>query len=140
MLGAGYVIKDFKGFKKKKKKRRAKTDQEEEDNQNKSGSPQPRLNQGPGSQGVTGSNDLRFNLTFSIRDDLSQIYDLLTGINGQADRGSRATSFNPTIEYDVNKNLSLRFYFDYTRVVPKTTISFPITTIRSGLTFRFNIN
>lgn len=80
------------------------------------------------------------NLSYSLRDDLSQVYDLMTGVDAQADRGSKTVTLNPTVEYDVNNNLTLRFYFDYSKIVPKTTLSFPVTTIRSGVTFRFNIN
>lgn len=81
---------------------------------------------------VAKSRDIRINLSYSLRDDISQIYDLLTGIDAQADRGSKTVTLNPTIEYDVNKNPALRFYFDYSKITPRTTLSFPVTTIRSG--------
>lgn len=135
IIGGGYVIKNFKAFSKKKKsvKKKKKKDGEPEDD-----SPEP--DDKAKRTTVAKGRDLRFNLSYSLRDDLSQVYDLLTGISAQADRGSKTVTLNPTIEYDVNKNLSLRFYFDYSKITPKTSLNFPVTTIRSGLTLRFNIN
>ncbi|HMU01978.1 MAG TPA: hypothetical protein PJ990_00055, partial [Saprospiraceae bacterium] len=135
VIGGGYVIKNFKAFSKKKKsvKKKKKKDGEPEDD-----SPEP--DNKAKRTTVAKGRDLRFNLSYSLRDDLSQVYDLLTGISAQADRGSKTVTLNPTIEYDVNKNLSLRFYFDYSKITPKTSLNFPVTTIRSGLTLRFNIN
>lgn len=135
VIGGGYVIKNFKAFSKKKKslKKKKKKDGEPEDDSPAPDDKQKRTTAAKG-------RDLRFNFSYSLRDDLSQVYDLLTGINAQADRGSKTVTLNPTIEYDVNKNLSLRFYFDYSKITPKTSLNFPVTTIRSGLTLRFNIN
>jgi cell surface protein SprA len=133
VIGGGYVIKNFQAFKKKKKsvKKKKKVGEPDDD------SP---VDDSPKRTTVAKGRDLRFNLSYSLRDDISQIYDLLTGINAQADRGSKTVTLNPTIEYDVNKNLSLRFYFDYSKIIPKTSLNFPVTTIRSGITLRFNIN
>ena len=135
VFGGGYVIKNFKGFSKKKKaKAKKKTDK---DDGLASGQPSSK----PANKSSTSkTRDLRMNLSYSLRDDLSQVYDLMTGVDAQADRGSKTVTLNPTVEYDVNNNLTLRFYFDYSKIVPKTTLSFPVTTIRSGVTFRFNIN
>jgi len=130
VIGGGYVIKDFGGFKKKKAPRKGKN----ADDGNLSPDP------APARTSVAKSRDIRINLSYSLRDDISQIYDLLTGIDAQADRGSKTVTLNPTIEYDVNKNLALRFYFDYSKITPRTSLSFPVTTIRSGVTLRFNIN
>jgi cell surface protein SprA len=141
-IGGGYVIKNFKSFSKKKKKRKTqkkkKDGEPEEEPEKKDGGLLSKLvkNNSTSAQG----RDIRINLSYSLRDDVSQIYDLLSGIDAQADRGQKTIKLNPTIEYDVNKNLALRFYFDYARTVPRTTLSFPTTTIRSGITLRFSIN
>ncbi|MBK9256009.1 MAG: cell surface protein SprA [Saprospiraceae bacterium] len=134
VVGAGYVITDFKGFGSKKKERKKKPKEGAE--------PEVKdpATTGPKRTVTAKGRDLKFNLSYSLRDDESQVYDLLAGTASQADRGSKAITLNPNIEYDVNKNLSVRFYFDYQRIIPKTTISFPITTIRSGFTLRFFIN
>ena len=129
VLGGGYIIKNVKTSKAKKPKKTKKGDVADD-------SPID----SPTRTSVAKSRDIRINLSYSLRDDISQIYDLLTGIDAQADRGSKTVTLNPTIEYDVNKNLALRFYFDYSKITPRTTLSFPVTTIRSGVTLRFNIN
>ena len=131
VLGGGYIIKNVKSGSKAKKSRRPKKDGDVTDD-----SPVD----SPARTSVAKSRDIRINFSYSLRDDISQIYDLLTGIDAQADRGSKTVTLNPTVEYDVNKNLALRFYFDYSKITPRTTLSFPVTTIRSGVTLRFNIN
>ncbi len=140
VIGGGYIIKDVKMFgKKKKAKKKAKKDDDTKtDDLNPAPDPTAKPNNNRTS--VPKSRDVRINFSYSLRDDISQIYDLLTGIDAQADRGSKTVTMNPTIEYDVNKNLALRFYFDYSKVTPRTSLSFPVTTIRSGITLRFNIN
>jgi cell surface protein SprA len=140
-IGGGYVIKNFKSFSKKKKKntkKKKKVGDEAEEEEKKDGGLLSKLvkNNSTSAQG----RDVRINFSYSLRDDVSEVYDLLSGIDAQADRGQKTIALNPTVEYDVNKNLALRFYFDYARTVPRTTLSFPTTTIRSGVTLRFSIN
>ncbi|MCE2788282.1 MAG: cell surface protein SprA [Saprospiraceae bacterium] len=141
VIGGGYVVKNFKGFGKKKKARKTKKKEEADETS-------PEKDKLTGLLGKLGTDkgtaaqgrDLKINFSYSLRDDISQIYDLLTGIDAQADRGNKTVTMNPTVEYDVNKNLSLRFYFDYSKITPKTSLSFPVTTIRTGVTLRFSIN
>ena len=135
------MIKNFKSFSKKKKKntkKKKKVGDEAEEEEKKDGGLLSKLvkNNSTSAQG----RDVRINFSYSLRDDVSEVYDLLSGIDAQADRGQKTIALNPTVEYDVNKNLALRFYFDYARTVPRTTLSFPTTTIRSGVTLRFSIN
>lgn len=135
-LGVGYVLKNFRAFKKDKKSNRRKKAEEEEPK--KGGGILSKLvnDKGTSAQGK----DLRISLTYSLKDDISEVYDLQTGVDGQANRGQKTVTFSPNVEYDVNKNLALRFFFDYSKTVPRTTLSFPVTTIRSGVTLRFSIN
>ena len=126
-IGAGYVLKNFKAFSKKKKsKKKSKkkdTAEGEEDDKKDSGL----LSKLMTNKGTTATGrDIRFTLSYSLRDDLSQVYDLQSGIGAQADRGQKTITLNPSIEYDVNKNLALKFYFDYSRTEPKTTLKFSI--------------
>ena len=139
VFGAGYVIKNFKSLSKKKKSTKRKKKGEEEPEEDPANTLQSKK-QSNNRTSVAKGRDIRINLSYSLRDDISQIYDLLTGIDAQADRGSKTVTLNPTIEYDVNKNLAVRFYFDYSKITPRTSLSFPVTTIRSGVTLRFNIN
>ncbi len=138
VIGGGYIVKNVKMFSKKKKaKKKTKKDEEAEPDADPSS---PKAKPSNNRTSVAKGRDIRINFSYSLRDDISQIYDLLTGIDAQADRGSKTVTLNPTVEYDVNKNLALRFYFDYSKITPRTSLSFPVTTIRSGITLRFNIN
>ncbi|MFZ1560676.1 MAG: cell surface protein SprA, partial [Saprospiraceae bacterium] len=138
VIGGGYIIKDVKTFSKKKKaKKKTKKDEEADPDADPLS---PKAKPSNNRTSVAKGRDIRINFSYSLRDDISQIYDLLTGIDAQADRGSKTVTLNPTVEYDVNKNLALRFYFDYSKITPRTSLSFPVTTIRSGITLRFNIN
>jgi cell surface protein SprA len=133
VFGGGYIIKNLKSFSNKKKSKKSKKKDGDATPDDSPISNTPRTSEAK-------SRDIRININYSLRDDISQIYDLLTGIDAQADRGSKSVTLNPTVEYDVNKNLALRFYFDYSKITPRTTLSYPVTTIRSGVTLRFNIN
>lgn len=138
-LTAGYVIKNFKAFKKdKKQSKKSKKAEEDTPPAKKDSGLLSKLSRDKGTSAQ--GKDLKLNLTYSLKDDVSEVYDLQTGVDGQANRGQKTVTFSPTVEYDVNKNLSLRFFFDYSKTVPRTTLSFPVTTIRSGVTLRFNIN
>ncbi len=132
-IGFGYKIKDFDpGFlaSKKKKKRRAKAKKDDK----KSGSQGGRT--GRRSANEPGTLDITFD--FSIRDDETNQYDLFTGTQ-QPTRGTRSVSILPQATYQLNKQLSLRFFFDYRHQEPKTTQGFPTTNIRSGVTVRFSL-
>ena len=134
VFGGGYIIKDVNAFSKKKKAKKKVVKDPTTEPQN------PDTKADTKRTSVAKGRDIRINVSYSLRDDISQIYDLLTGIDAQADRGSKTVTLSPTVEYDVNKNLALRFYFDYSKITPRTSLSFPVTTIRSGITLRFNIN
>jgi cell surface protein SprA len=141
VIGGGYVIKNFKGFGKKKKAKKSRKKEEATDTPEEKDKLTGLLGKLGSDKGTSAQGrDLKINFSYSLRDDISQIYDLLTGIDAQADRGNKTVTMNPTVEYDVNKNLALRFYFDYSKITPKTSLSFPVTTIRTGVTLRFSIN
>jgi len=133
-FGTGYIWKNFQGFKKQKKKPTNKKKAETIAD----GQADP--SQAKKTTTIKGK-DLKFNVVFAYRDDLSLQYMLADNTTiPQADRGSTTITFNPTVEYDVNKNLAVRFYFEYAKNQTKTLLSFTTTTIRSGVTLRFNIN
>lgn len=145
--GFGYIIKNFRGFKKQKKdrnSRRKKADDADavEDTPKVGDRQQGGLlgnlvrDKGTSAQGK----DLRLNFVYSYKDDYSEVYNLQTGVDGQPNRGQKTVTFSPNVEFDVNQNLTLRFFFDYSKTIPKTTLSYPMTTIRSGVTLRFNIH
>ncbi len=82
--------------------------------------------------------ELLVNVDFSFRDDVVWNYS----IDGPADktRGSQSIRINPSMEYDVNQNLGLRLFFDYSRTIPVVNTSYPLTNAQGGLTLRFKLN
>lgn len=131
-LGFGYKIKDLKlGFLTPKKKRRLFKKDEEP-------AQQPSGRQGA-SRGMNQAGDLDITFDFSVRDDITTIHELVTDLE-EPSRGNRTVSILPQATYQLNKQLSLRLFFDYRRNVPKTSQGYPTTNIRSGVTVRFTLN
>ncbi|HFA49885.1 MAG TPA: cell surface protein SprA [Bacteroidetes bacterium] len=132
-VGFGYKIKEVElGFltSKKKKKSRAK---QKKDDKNKPGSSS---RAGRRRTNEPGSLDITFD--FSIRDDETNRYDLFYGTQDPT-RGNKIITILPQATYQLNKQLSLRFFFDYRRQEPKTSEGYPTTNIRSGVTVRFSL-
>ncbi len=96
----------------------------------------------PGSTGGSGNagNDLTFKFDFEVRDDITTNHLLDSPNQAIPTRGSRTVSINPAVEYALNKRLKLRLFTDYRKTVPKTSQSFPITTLNSGITVQFSLN
>jgi hypothetical protein len=44
------------------------------------------------------------------------------------------------VDYTLNRRLKLRLFTDYRKTVPKTSQSFPITTVNAGITVQFTLN
>jgi len=95
--------------------------------------------QRPGGRGQGQSGDLNINFDFSLSDDIT-IRHLLDQDLQEPTRGTKTLSILPAAEYQVNRQLSLRFFFDYRRTVPKTSQGFPRTDVSSGITVRFSLN
>ncbi|MFZ1789466.1 MAG: cell surface protein SprA [Saprospiraceae bacterium] len=133
VFGFGYVIQNFKGFTKEKKQRRK---PKEED------TTKPNEPQKPAASPltVTKNRTLTMNLDFSVREDKSDIYRLENNSAGQTNRGQRAVSLKPSIEYQMYKNLALRLFADYQKTAPFVTNQFPITRFQAGTTLRFTFN
>jgi len=95
----------------------------------------------PGKPGATAQkgNDLNFKFDFSFRDDITIVHKLDQGI-AEPTRGSKRISISPSIDYDVNKQLNLRLFFERSRTIPATSASYPITNTAAGLTIRFSLN
>lgn len=96
--------------------------------------------QGQGGLGGTRQNgDLDITFDFSLRDDVT--YRLILDQEVlEPTRGTRAITISPAAEYQLNKQLALRFFFDYRKTDPKVSTSFPITNTRAGVTVRFSLN
>ena len=81
-------------------------------------------------------NDININMTLGYRDDLTANNYLAQNENIPT-RGQKVITISPTIDYIVNDNLQLRFYFDRRQSIPVMSTSYPITTTRGGVTLRF---
>ena len=94
---------------------------------------------GKGKKEESRGSDLNFKFDFSYRDDIT-INHLLDQNISEPTRGLRTIRISPSIDYDVNENLNVRLYFDYSKTNPKTSASFPITSTQGGLRVRFTLN
>jgi cell surface protein SprA len=91
---------------------------------------------GPGlSQREPQQLDITFD--FSLRDDVTYRYLLDQSQEPIPTRGTRSITISPAAEYQLNKQLALRLFFDYRRTEPKSTQSYPITNMNGGITIRF---
>jgi cell surface protein SprA len=98
-----------------------------------------RGNRGRGGGRGLQSQDLDINFDMSIRDDVTFAHRLDEDIV-EPTRGSYTLAFSPAIEYQLNRSLSLRLFFDYRRTVPATSASFPRTNSSGGVVVRFQLN
>jgi len=85
-------------------------------------------------------NKMNITFNFSYRDDVTFIHEFDSGASSQATRGLKSLQIGPALEYDVNKNFTLRAFVDYSKTKPYLSTSFPVTTIQGGVTARFNLN
>jgi cell surface protein SprA len=143
VFGYGYVINNFKGFGGGTKKRKATrkkggfdtsdvTKKEEEEDKAKQKDTESTKNR-----------KLTINCDFSLTDDVTQIYklDAQPGSEGpNKNRGQKGFQINPTIEYQMFKNLGIRFYFDYQSNTPYTPGSYANVSMSSGVVLRYSFN
>ncbi len=91
-----------------------------------------------GKKGMKLDNDVTFRFDFSLRDDATANSKLDQGTSfGTA--GQKVISIKPSIDYILNNRVSLKFYFDQTRNIPKISNAFPITNTRAGLQVRISL-
>lgn len=81
-------------------------------------------------------NDVNFNVAIGYRDDATT-NTVIALDQKNVTMGQKVISISPTVDYIVNDNLQLRFFFDRRQSIPATTNSFPLTTTRAGVTLRF---
>ncbi|MCC7246170.1 MAG: cell surface protein SprA [Saprospiraceae bacterium] len=94
----------------------------------------------PGGTTPTQGNDLNFKFDFEVRDDITVNHRLDLPVEAEPTRGARTISINPSVEYALSQRLKLRLFTDYRKTVPKTSQSFPITTINGGVTVQFSLS
>jgi len=84
-------------------------------------------------------NDLNilFDLSFSDNITFNHLLDQDSG--ARPTRGSKDITISPAISYDVNKNVSLRFFVDYRRQQPYVSNSFLVVNTEGGVTVRIKL-
>ena len=82
--------------------------------------------------------DLNIKVDFSYRDDVTTNHLLDQDISNPT-RGSTTIRITPNADYQLNKRLNLRLFWEYARILPKTTESFPTTNTSAGITVRFSL-
>ena len=88
---------------------------------------------GRGSSGPQ-SNDLEFLFDFAFTDNITVNHYLDQEALPQPTRGSKDVRISPSIRYNLNRFINLRFFVDYRSTFPYTTTGYPITSIEGGLT------
>ncbi|TNE58707.1 MAG: cell surface protein SprA [Bacteroidetes bacterium] len=130
-IGFGYRLKNvnipFLTGKKKKKSRSSRSN---------TGNAPPT----PGGRGGQQANDMNFKFDFDLRDDITINHRLDQLDEAVPTRGARTISINPSVDYALNRRLKLRLFTDYRKTVPKTSQSFPITTVNAGVAVQFSLN
>ena len=138
-VGFGYRIKDVNipFLTGKKASKSSKSKKSKSKKKKASDPPKPPT---PGGGSGSSANDLTFKFDFEVRDDITIAHILDSPNEAQPTRGARTISLNPQVEYTLNKRLKLRLFADYRKTVPKTSQSFPITTLNTGVTVQFSLN
>jgi len=137
-FGFGYTIKNFRSNKKKKGKRRKDQEAAEKDDKKSGGLGRS------GSRGGVKNNrgkTLTMNLDFSIMDTKELIYEVSQGVDGQVNSGQNTIQISPSVDYDINENLTMRFFFDYNYTQSAVAISSARRlNIKGGVTAQLKIN
>ena len=139
-IGASYVAKDviigfLKGGSAKKRKGKSSNKDDDDAPSSSAADEDTPLNFKGGDQ----PSDLTFTFDFSLRDDLTGNHSIESG-TFTATRGLTSLRISPSVDYDVNDNLNLRLFFDYSFTNPKISSSFPITSSQGGVQVQFTLN
>jgi cell surface protein SprA len=138
-IGAGYRIKGLRlPFQIGKKKPVGKKDPLLSDPDLKKDPKDPRGKKGKKTpSGTVLDNDLNFKFDLSYRDDVT--FNRPLDQDPVRTRGLRTLRIAPSVDYQLNKNLNVRLFYDYSQTTPATSASFPITNAQGGVTIRFSL-
>jgi len=84
-------------------------------------------------------NDLSILFDLSFADNLTINHLLDQQAGARPTRGSKDISISPSISYDINKNVNLRFFVDYRRQQPYVSNSYIVVNTNGGLTVRVKL-
>ncbi|UOB18984.1 cell surface protein SprA [Abyssalbus ytuae] len=96
-----------------------------------------RITTNMGGNKTTLKGDLNLKADLSLRDNITIIRNLDINTN-QITSGQNVWTLKFTADYALNKNLTALFFYDHTFSEFKVSTAFPQTTIRSGITLRYN--
>ncbi len=134
VVGFGYRIKNVNiPFLQPKKNRRSRTRRSQQEQEKAD----PNGTQPAGTQQKGNAMEIKFDLSFS--DNVTLLHRFDTTQEAQPSRGTKQIRISPSVDYEVSETLTLRFFFDYNKTEPKTSRSFPITNINSGITVQFSL-
>lgn len=83
--------------------------------------------------------ELNVKCDVSFRDDKT-VNHILDQDQSIATRGMKTIRISPSVEWIPNNRLTFRLFFDYTQTIPAVSTSFPITSVKGGLTIRFSLS
>ena len=92
--------------------------------------------QATGKQG----NDLSILFDFSLADNFTINHLLDQQIGARPTRGSKDITISPSLSYDVNRNVNLRFFVDYRRQSPYVSNAYVVVSTQGGVTVRVSLN
>lgn len=88
--------------------------------------------------GKTIQNEMNFRFDYKVRDNLTANSSLYQD-NNYTTGGSRETTINPTVDYNLSSRVNVQFYYLLRRVKPYVSSSAPITTTNAGLKIRISL-
>ncbi len=83
--------------------------------------------------------ELNLKCDISFRDDKT-VNHILDQDQSVATRGMKTIRIAPSIEWVPNNRLTFRLFVDYSQTIPAVSTSFPITSVKGGLTIRFSLS
>ena len=83
-------------------------------------------------------NDVNFRIDLAMR-DMAMSNSRLDQSNAYGTGGQKEITIQPSIDYVVNKRVSMKFFFDQRRVTPYISTSAPITNTRAGVNVRISL-
>ena len=83
--------------------------------------------------------DCNLRADFTISDNITVTRDLLLR-NDEITSGQLGLQMNLSAEYELNDKVTLRLYYDYDLMSPKTTNSYKNTTAEFGFELKFSLS
>ncbi len=140
VFGMGYTIKNsnfLKGGKKKRTRTRRDKDEDEDSGRKRNS----RVNTGGKVTSDRGS-DMTFMLNFAFNDNQFFVHELDSNRlqENNETRGDRGFQVSPSVDYNLNENVSLRAFFDYNTNTPYGSTNFKRTNVNGGIVMILTLN